>query len=250
VWLERSKWALIDGSIDAAHEYLRKAASFTEVWEQIKRFPANANDVDDLVVATIRLQVRTGRGAGALSGLKAEIAAAEVARRGTRTAILKLLQAEAMMAEGQSRPALRRVSDLIEWAAAGGYVRMFVDEGPAIATLLVKSRPIVATDSPKLSKQIAFVDQVLKSMNWSGPSTVAEETADSTGRAVLVEHLSSRELDVLRMLDLGCSNKSIGERLFISANTVKIHLHNINAKLAVGSRTQAVSAARRLGIIA
>jgi len=54
----------------------------------------------------------------------------------------------------------------------------------------------------------------------------------------------------LRMLDLGCSNKGISERLFISENTVKVHLRNVNAKLAVGSRTQAVSAARRLGIIA
>jgi len=50
------------------------------------------------------------------------------------------------------------------------------------------------------------------------------------------------------MLDLGCSNKSIGKRLFISENTVKVHLRNVNTKLAVGSRTQAVSAARRLGI--
>jgi LuxR family maltose regulon positive regulatory protein len=67
VWLERSKWALIDGAIDAAQEHLRQAASFTDVWEQAKRFPANANDINDLAMATLRLQVRTGRGAEALS---------------------------------------------------------------------------------------------------------------------------------------------------------------------------------------
>jgi len=100
VWLERSKWALIDGAIDAAHEYLKQAASFSDVWEQAKRFPANANDVDDLAMATLRLQVRTGCGAAALSALKAEIATAEAARRRTRAALLKLLQAEAMMAKG------------------------------------------------------------------------------------------------------------------------------------------------------
>jgi LuxR family maltose regulon positive regulatory protein len=154
-----------------------------------------------------------------------------------------------MMAEGQSRPALRRVTDLIEWAAAGGYVRLFVDEGPAIAKLLAEARPVGATDAPRSSKQTAFVDQVLKSMNWSGPVTVGGTTADAGLQSVLIEPLSHRELEVLRMLDLGCSNKGIGERLFISENTVKVHLRNVNAKLAVGSRTQAVSAARRLGII-
>jgi LuxR family maltose regulon positive regulatory protein len=249
VWLERSKWALIDGAIDAAHEYLRQAASFTDVWEQAKRFPANANDIDDLAMATLRLQVRTGCGAAALSALKAEIGTAESARRRTRAALLKLLQAEAMMAEGQSRPALRRMTDLIEWAAAGGYVRLFVDEGTAIAKLLAEGRPVGATGDPRSSKQTAFVDQVLKSMNWSGPAVVGD-TADAGVQSVLIEPLSNRELEVLRMLDLGCSNKSIGERLFISENTVKVHLRNVNAKLAVGSRTQAVSTARRLGIIA
>ena len=249
VWLERSKWALIDGAIDAAHEYLRQAASFTDVWEQAKRFPANANDIDDLAMATIRLQVRTGRGAEALSTLKAEIATAEATRRRTRAALLKLLQAEAMMAEGQSRPALRRMTDLIEWAAAGGYVRLFVDEGTAIAKLLAEARPVGTTDEARSSRQTAFVDQVLKSMNWSGPATVSDITADANGESVLIENLSNRELEVLRMLDLGCSNKGISERLFISENTVKVHLRNVNAKLAVGSRTQAVSAARRLGII-
>jgi ATP/maltotriose-dependent transcriptional regulator MalT len=249
VWLERSKWALIDGAIDAAHEYLRQAASFTDVWEQAKRFPANANDIDDLAMATIRLQVRTGRGAEALPTLKAEIATAEATRRRTRAALLKLLQAEAMMAEGQSRPALRRMTDLIEWAAAGGYVRLFVDEGTAIAKLLAEARPVGTTDDPR-SSQTAFVDQVLKSMKWSGAATVSDTAADADGQSGLIEPLSNRELEVLRMLDLGCSNKSISERLFISENTVKVHLRNVNAKLAVGSRTQAVSAARRLGIIA
>src|SRR5258708_17759621 len=70
VWLERSKWALIDGAIDAAHEYLRQAASFTDVWEQAKRFPANANDVDDLAMAPLRLPVRTRCGAEARAPLK------------------------------------------------------------------------------------------------------------------------------------------------------------------------------------
>jgi LuxR family maltose regulon positive regulatory protein len=250
VWLERSKWALIDGELDSAREYLRQAASFTGVWEQAKRFPANANDIDDLAMATIRLQVRTGCAAEALCALKAEIATAEASRRRTRVALLRLLQAEAMVAEGQSRLAMRRMTDLIEWAAAAGYVRLFVDEGTAIAKLLAETRPVDAADTPRVSKQTAFVDHVLKSMNWVAPAIVDPATANAGVQSIPLESLSNRELEVLRMLDLGCSNKSIGQRLFISENTVKVHLRNLNAKLAVGSRAQAVSAARRLGIIA
>jgi LuxR family transcriptional regulator, maltose regulon positive regulatory protein len=250
VWLERSKWALIDGEVDSAREYLQQAASFTGVWEQAKRFPANANDIDDLALATIRLQVRTGCAAQALCVLKTEIATAEASRRRTRVALLRVLQAEAMMAEGQSRLAMRRMADLIEWAAAAGYVRLFVDEGTAIAKLLAEARPADAADAPRVSKQIAFVDHVLKSMNWVAPATVDPATANAGVQSIPLEPLSNRELEVLRMLDLGCSNKGIGQRLFISENTVKVHLRNLNAKLAVGSRAQAVSAARRLRIIA
>src|SRR6202035_3078564 len=100
-------------------------------------------------------QVRTGCGAEALSGLKTEIATAEATRRRTRAALLKLLQAEAMMAEGQSRPALRGMTARIEGAAAGGYVRLFVDEGTAIAKLLAEARPVGTTDEAR-SSQTAF----------------------------------------------------------------------------------------------
>src|ERR1700722_19478108 len=79
------------------------------------------------------------------------------------------------------------------------------------------------------------------SSNGSAPAAVGDATAHAGVQSVLIEPLSHRELEVLRMLDLGCSNKGIGERLFISENTVKVPLRNVNAKLAVGSRTQAVS---------
>ena len=126
------------------------------------------------------------------------------------------------MAEGQSRAALRRMADLIEWATTGDYVRLFVDEGTAIAKLLAEARPVGTTDEARSSRQTAFVDQVLKSMNWSGPATVSDTTADADGQSVLIEPLSNRELEVLRMLDLGCSNKGISERLFSLPDTTRV----------------------------
>jgi LuxR family maltose regulon positive regulatory protein len=63
------------------------------------------------------------------------------------------------------------------------------------------------------------------------------------------EALSTRELAVLRLIALGCSNQEISERLFISLHTVKTHARHINSKLGVERRTQAVARAKGLGLI-
>jgi two-component system nitrate/nitrite response regulator NarL len=68
-------------------------------------------------------------------------------------------------------------------------------------------------------------------------------------RADLVEELTPRELEVLRLLAEGLPNKTIALRLGISEHTVKFHVNAILGKLAVGSRTEAVVRATRLGLI-
>lgn len=60
--------------------------------------------------------------------------------------------------------------------------------------------------------------------------------------------LSVREREVLRLLAQGLSNKELARALSVSENTVKTHLANLYAKLGVGRRTEALAAARRLGI--
>ncbi len=65
----------------------------------------------------------------------------------------------------------------------------------------------------------------------------------------LAEPLSARELDVLKLLAAGCSNKEIGSRLNITEGTVKNHMTNVLGKLGVLDRTQAALRARELGLI-
>ncbi len=62
-------------------------------------------------------------------------------------------------------------------------------------------------------------------------------------------HISERELEVLQLMAQGLSNQQIGDRLFVSLNTIKTHSANLFAKLDVQRRTQAVEKAKRLSLI-
>ena len=81
-----------------------------------------------------------------------------------------------------------------------------------------------------------------------GKQYMPAEVAARVGERLLA-HLSPRELDVLRLLAEGMSNKEIAARLGVVEGTVKIHVVNILSKLGVSDRTQALVAAVKLGII-
>ncbi|GAP16142.1 ATP-dependent transcriptional regulator [Longilinea arvoryzae] len=65
----------------------------------------------------------------------------------------------------------------------------------------------------------------------------------------LVEPLSSRELEVLRLIDLGMSNQQIAEKLTVAPSTVKTHINNLYGKLGVQTRVQAVNRAHALHLL-
>lgn len=66
---------------------------------------------------------------------------------------------------------------------------------------------------------------------------------------LLVDDLTEREIEVLRLIAQGYSNKEIGEHLSMTVNTVKTHIKNIYGKLLVSRRVQAVEKAKRLKIL-
>ena len=77
----------------------------------------------------------------------------------------------------------------------------------------------------------------------------ATAAALPTQTALLIEPLSERELEVLRLVEVGHSNQAIADTLIVAVGTVKKHINNIYTKLQVGSRTQALARARELQLL-
>ena len=70
-----------------------------------------------------------------------------------------------------------------------------------------------------------------------------------TASSILLEPLSDREIEVLRLVMAGLSNREIADRLFISAGTAKTHIHHLYGKLGVRNRTEAAMKAKELGLV-
>jgi LuxR family maltose regulon positive regulatory protein len=80
------------------------------------------------------------------------------------------------------------------------------------------------------------------------PIRVKVSIADSTKQTDTQVTISVRELEVLRLIAGGKSNKAIADELYLSVGTVKRHVNNIYSKLGIENRSQAVSRARELGL--
>jgi LuxR family maltose regulon positive regulatory protein len=147
-----------------------------------------------------------------------------------------VLQALAHQASGNVDEALRILGEALALAEPNGFVRTFIDEGSPMADLLAEAvaRGIVPGYATALRE--AFRE----------PSPVPD-TSPPGGS--LVEALTRRELEVLKLVAQGLSNEEIGERLFLSLSTVKGHNRNIYDKLQVQRRTEAVARARELRLL-
>ena len=84
---------------------------------------------------------------------------------------------------------------------------------------------------------------------YTGRKTMSPEVAAQVAAHAGEEPLTSRELDVLRLIALGCANKEIAARLSITEETVKSRVKNILLKLGANDRTHAVTTAIKRGII-
>jgi LuxR family maltose regulon positive regulatory protein len=158
--------------------------------------------------------------------------AAEEGGRTGRVIEILVLQALAHQMRGDIPLAAGRLERALTLAEPEGYVRVFIDAGAPMAGLLKAAA--------KQGTTRAYARRLLASMSEPGPGRPVAQA--------LIDPLSERELDVLRLLGSELDGPAIARELMVSLNTVRTHTKNIYAKLAVTSRRAAVRRAAELGL--
>jgi ATP/maltotriose-dependent transcriptional regulator MalT len=158
-------------------------------------------------------------------------------RMGSVLEILILL-ALALDAHGKRNEALTTLERALRLGEPEGYVRLFVDEGAPMRVLLRHARGRGITPDYVATLLAAFLGQ-----------RASDPQREAAYPSALVEPLTARECEVLRLLDAGASNRDIAHGLVLSLGTVKKHVSNICGKLGVRSRTQAAARSRALHLL-
>jgi LuxR family maltose regulon positive regulatory protein len=159
-------------------------------------------------------------------------AADEGERTGSVIEIL-VLQAVAHQMHGDSRAGQVPLERALSLAEAEGYVRIFVDEGQRMASLLKAAA--------RQTKVPAYVQRLVAAIDTPDATKARDKR--------LIEPLSERELDVLRLLGTDLGGPDIARELVVSLNTVRTHTKNIYAKLAVTNRRAAVRRGAELDLL-
>ncbi len=144
------------------------------------------------------------------------------------------------LTQGDSNQAELSLERALFLAEPEGYVQLFLNEGVHLRPVIEK----LAQDPGHLLKN--YIQKLLSAV------MVDDRTSSHLsrpGKPGLIEALTDRELEVLRLVSLGLSNEEISKKLFISLSTVKGHNLRIFNKLQVQNRTEAVACARDLGLL-
>jgi LuxR family maltose regulon positive regulatory protein len=162
---------------------------------------------------------------------------------------VRVLQALAVDRSGDRALALDRLARALKGAVTEDYVRAFLDEGDAVASLLPGVRGAAPAFTDRLRGMFGSVKR--ERVPQDGNLQAGSEGASALGDPVepLIEPLSDRELEVLGLVAAGLTNREIAQELYIAVGTVKRHTNHIYGKLGVHSRTQAVARSRELGLI-
>ena len=162
-----------------------------------------------------------------------------------------VLQAVVHHVGGEKDKAVQLLGETLTLAEPGGFIRIFVDEGAPMAHLLheAASRGVMPDYIGKLLSALKAEKRKSEAKSYLPPTQPPIEPEARPGKSILIEPLSQRELEVLRLIAQGLSNREIGERLFLALDTVKGHNRIIFDKLQVQRRTEAVARAHELGLL-
>ena len=199
-------------------------------------------------ITLVRVLIALDRYDEAVELLERLSRAAEAGGRMGRMAEILAFKALALRAQNNSSEALTALRRALTLAEPEGYVRTFADEGVPMAALLKQLLKTKGTQPPSAGHAVSpeYASKLLAALGQGATPSTGASALGTMGP--LVELLSEREREVLRLLASGISNREIAAELFVSLDTVKSHLKHIYGKLGVRGRAQAVARARELDL--
>jgi LuxR family maltose regulon positive regulatory protein len=230
-------WIEVQGVIGYADEPLPEAYD-TQPLYRLRKY--------ELIVLS-RLLVLQGKPEYALEVLDRLLPVAERQQRPSLMIEIHLLKALAFNKCNRRDQAMASLEQGLKLAEPEGYTRPFVDMGESIRALMSDFSVRVKQQKRGEARASAYADKLLAMLDGSSSPSL-HDTAFSEIENLL-EPLSERELDVLRLLDSSLSTTEIADTLFVSVHTARSHLKNIYSKLGVHSRYETVAKAKDMGIL-
>ena len=242
--LERARLLLLQGNGPAAHDELMRADD-PKLWQRAQGQRLLAHDIEYMALARLRWEIAFGDATRCLPTLETELATAVAAARQRRVLSLQLLRAMALQRTGDLPAAVAQVGSALQFACQEGFMRLILDEGPALGVLVQRYQTLHESGQVRDPLMGDYLQRLLQAFGPL-PSDTEKTSAPHIGA---LEPLTRKEIRVLQLLVEGYSNSAMAEKLYVSDSTVRTHLRNINMKLGAHSRTQAVAIARKLGLI-
>ncbi len=250
VFLARLK--LAQGDVAGAAAILAQADQFVRQYNFVHRMPevaaiqvlvllrqgnlveaAHLAQTHDLPISQARVCLEQRDPSEALAVL--EPLRQQVVAKGWQDELLKVmvLQAVALHMQGEEDKAVQVLGDALALAEEGGFIRIFLDEGPSMAALL--------REVAKHSTVSNYFRQLLAAFGKAEGRTPVNQ--------LLIEPLSVRELEVLRLLGTELNGPEIARELMVSLNTLRTHTKSIYNKLGVNNRGMAIRRAEELDLL-
>jgi LuxR family maltose regulon positive regulatory protein len=246
VSLHRVRLWLAQSDLASATRWLQERRSASREAPPFMREPEH--------VMQARVLVAQGQSEAALDLLAGSSQSAKDGGRFGRLIEILVLQALAQQMQSNASQASATLEQALTLAEPQGYVRIFVDEGEPMRLLIsdfrlqIGKRVQIASDRAA-NELLKYANRLLTA--FGQPPSVVERPKISDQQSTignLIEPLSDRELEVLRLLVAGQSYDEIAQALVISLNTVKTHVKNIYGKLEASNRKEAITKAKELGL--
>lgn len=227
----KARVQLAEGEIDLAQEWLERRNP-----EEFRN-PLNAEQ--DAITAA-RVLIALDKPGDAIALLTPLRLSTETGQHNKHLIEVLTVYAEALDREGKSGDAKTLLTEALKRASREQIYRLFVEESPVVHAL-IRDTASATVDSSYLLK--------LREMLPEEKVQASTPKAGATAPVGLIEPLSARESEVLKLINEGLANKDIALRMQVAGTTVKAHIRNLYGKLQVKSRTEALAKARQLDLL-